>query len=111
MGLFKVLLVNLLLVVLLVSTYELLDPELHPAQLNHIKLVDFRPLYYIINIVIKTRQISYTYIVLILSNLLLQLIISVANYSPYAIQTCLFIARVPMTHLEIASLPIPRHFQ
>ena len=44
MGLFKVLLVNFLLIVLLVSTYELLDPELHPSQLDHVKFVDFNTL-------------------------------------------------------------------
>ena len=41
MGLFKVLLVNLLLIVLLVSTYELLNPKLHPPKLDDVELVDF----------------------------------------------------------------------
>ena len=45
-GLFKVLLVNLILIVLLVSTYKLLDPKLHPAKLDYVKFVDFSTLYH-----------------------------------------------------------------
>ena len=46
MGLFKVLLVNLILIVLLVSTYKLLDPKLHPAELDYVEFVDFSTLYH-----------------------------------------------------------------
>ena len=46
MGLFKVLLVNLILIVLLVSTYKLLDPKLHLAELDYVEFVDFSTLYH-----------------------------------------------------------------
>lgn len=93
MGLFKVLLVNLILIVLLVSTYKLLDPKLHPTELYYVEFVDFST------------------IVFILRHLLLQLVIAIANHAPDPIQTRFFIARVPVADLKIASLSIPGHLE
>ena len=60
---------------------------------------------------VRLDYLFVTYIVFILRHLLLQLVIAIANDAPDPIQTRLFITRVPMAHLKIASLGIPRHLK
>lgn len=91
MGLFKVLLVNLFRIVLLVSTYELLNPELHSAKFYYIEFL-----------------YPYTEVLL---HLLLKLIISISNNSPNPIQACLIWALVSMGDLKVAGLVVSNHFE
>ena len=111
-GLFKVLLVNLILIVLLVSTYKLLDSKLHPAELDYVKFVDFSTLYHLkTEIMVRLDYLCMTYIVFILGHLLLQLVIAIANHAPDPIQTRFFIAWVPVADLKITGLGIPGHLE
>ena len=52
-----------------------------------------------------------TYVVFVLSHLLLELVIAIANDSPDPVQTRLFhfFDRVTVAHLKLARLAIPRH--